>query len=31
MLGRALHEADYLGFIRHIERKGKADHVLMTV
>ena len=28
---RALHELDYLGFIKHIKRKGKADHVLRTL
>ena len=28
---RALHELDYLGFIKHTKRKGKADHVLRTV
>ena len=28
---RALHELDYLGFIKHVKRKGKADHVLRTV
>jgi origin recognition complex subunit 3 len=28
---RALHELDYLGFIKHTKRKGKADHVLRTL
>ena len=28
---RALHELDYLGFIKHTKRKGKADHVSRTV
>ena len=28
---RALHELDYLGFIKHIKRKAKADHVLRTL
>ena len=28
---RALHELDYLGFIKHMKRKGKADHVLRTL
>ena len=28
---RALHELDYLGFVKHTKRKGKADHVLRTV
>ena len=25
---RALHELDYLGFIKHTKRNGKADHML---
>ena len=28
---RALHELDYLGFIKHTNRKGRADHVLRTL
>jgi origin recognition complex subunit 3 len=28
---RALHELDYLGFIKHTKRKAKADHVLRTL
>lgn len=28
---RALHELDYLGFIKHTNRKTKADHVLKTL
>ena len=28
---RALHELDYLGFIKHTKRKGRADHVLRTL
>jgi origin recognition complex subunit 3 len=28
---RALHELDYLGFIKHTKRKGKADHILRTL
>ncbi|KAF8803363.1 hypothetical protein BYT27DRAFT_7226028 [Phlegmacium glaucopus] len=28
---RALHELDYLGFIKHTKRKTKADHVLRTL
>ena len=28
---RALHELDYLGFIKHTKRKGKVDHVMRTL
>ena len=28
---RALHELDYLGFIKHTKRKGRVDHVLRTL
>jgi origin recognition complex subunit 3 len=28
---RALHELDYLGFVKHTKRKGKVDHVMRTL